>query len=114
MLASRTKSWRQVIISTAVAHGAGLAIHVSTVLNREDLQSVTRITESDAIIANPESKLGWLCTHKMLNVAFSGRKEAGQGVQDPNGCGLIDGAKLRLGRCGPVNPLSHAIRRCCV
>ena len=70
----------------------GLAVGIAAVADGEDFDGVAEIVEADAVVADAEPQLGWLDILEALDVAFAGGKIAGDGVEDAEGCWLVDSA----------------------
>lgn len=58
----------------------------------QDADRANVVVEADAVIADAQPHLGRLDVLEALHVAFAGGKIAGNGVQDAEGGGLVDGA----------------------
>jgi hypothetical protein len=66
--------------------------------------------EADAVVANPQPKLGWFDVLKTLDVTLAGFQIAGERVEDAESGVLIDGAQLSFGLVVPDNVLAYAYR----
>jgi len=88
---------------------SGSAVDFAAVLDGEDEDGIAVVVEADAVVADAEAHLWRLNVLKALYVAFAGGEIAGDGVQNAQGCVLVDGAQVGLGRVSPGDLfLSHA------
>ena len=67
----------------------------------EDFDRVVGVTEAIAVAAYAKAELWRFDVLESLDVAFAGCEQAGQGVENAEGGGLIDSAEVGL---GPVAP----------
>jgi hypothetical protein len=86
------------------------AVDFAAVFNGSDANGVFVVMEAHAVVTDPQPELGRFNVLETLDIAFAGFQVASQRVEDTQGGGLIDGAKLSLGLVGPENVLAHAYR----
>jgi hypothetical protein len=67
------------------------AISFAAVFYGEDIDGVVRVTEADAVVADTETELWGFDITKPLDVAFAGSNDAGQSVENAQGCGWLEG-----------------------
>ena len=87
-----------------------LAVGFAAVFYGGDADDVSVVMEADAVVAYPQPELRRLDVLETLNVAFAAFQIVGQRMENTEGSGLIDGAKLSLGLVVPDNVLAHAYR----
>src|SRR5450631_1667696 len=78
-----------------------LAVGFAAVFYGGDADDVSVVMEADAVVAYPQPELRRLDVLETLNVAFAGFQIVGQRMENTEGSGLIDGAKLSLGLVVP-------------
>jgi hypothetical protein len=73
----------------------------------ENLDGIGEIVKADAVIAEPEAKLGRLDSLQPFHIAFLGGDEASEAMQEIDGGVAVDGANVGTGLVGPGDFLSH-------
>jgi hypothetical protein len=63
--------------------------------------------ETEAVVADAEPELWRDDVLEALHVAFASGEITGHGVQDAEGCNLIDGAEVGLALVSPGDLLGH-------
>jgi hypothetical protein len=85
----------------------GSAIDFAAVLDAGDFDGIAEVVEAGAVVADAEAELGRFDVLEALHVAFAGVDELGQGVENAQGGGLVDGAELGLGLVSPDDLFGH-------
>ena len=85
------------------------AVDFAAVFYGQDADRATVVVEADAVVADAQPHLGRLNVLDALHVPVAGGEIAGNGVQDAQGGGLVDGAQAGLGLVGSGDALlAHA------
>ncbi len=89
---------------------AGSAVGFSAVFYRGDANRNSVVMKADAIVAHSQPELRRFDVLETFDIAFAGVKITSQRLEDTEGGGLIDGAKLSFGLVVPNNDLTGAYR----
>jgi hypothetical protein len=75
----------------------------------EDLDGIAEVLKAEAIVAEPEAKLGRLDSLQPFHIALFGGDKAGKAMQEIDGSVTVDGANVGPGLIGPGDLLSHSL-----
>jgi len=75
-----------------------------------NFEPVAAVEKSNAIVAHSRSIFWRIDILKPLYIAFGSLSEVAERVENPQGSGLINRAKLCFGSIAPLDPLAHCYR----